>query len=233
MNTTEFSTTDIGLSDEYKNMIDKVNIFIDEANKSNLLTCGKECQQNKTEQELYNSYLIKKTNLQNAPSEFEHAEKKYITTTKGYDYYNKFRENELKKDATQIIDKLNNEFTIDLELINSNLQNYKNLFISTKNMNQLNSDYVGKIATLEDELSSEQNKTNVANRKTFYDNQKINLLCSTNYYMKVLLWFIFISYIALAVVYKQYNKLHVRVGLILIPLLLYVKISNVYRRYLS
>ena len=216
----------VPLSDEYKNMMNKITDFVNMANTGDLLTCGPECQENKAEQSAYDNYVIQKTNLVNAPKQFETAEKEYIVATKGRDYFNKLKIKEYSEDADNLVNKFNNKISNLTKLIESRIANSSTLDQSIENTGELTNDYITKVANLKEKISDAKSDANIAKRKTYYDNQSSGWWCSLNYYLKVVFWIMFVIYMLIAVIYKQYNKQHVRVGAILFPALMYFDVPN-------
>ena len=87
----------VDIPDEYKDMLSKVNTFVEMAQNSDLLTCVAACQQNKVEQTYYNNFLTQEANLLNASKQFDIAEREYITASKGANYYQDFKEKNTKR----------------------------------------------------------------------------------------------------------------------------------------
>lgn len=219
----------VELPDEFKDALSNLNEFANIANKNNLLNCDENCRKNKNNTDLYNNFLQQKSNLINAEKMFETAEKKYVIADKGFNYYNELKLKEYQKEAEQIVDKMNDKFKNISELIEVKIQNNNVLDKSLQNIGELNSDYIEKIANLRYSIDKTENKGNIANRITYYNNQKINLWCSINYYMKLLFWVLFILYLIITVIYKQYNKKQVKIALILLPFLVYFNGHEIYR----
>ena len=219
----------VEIPDEYMDMLSNVNSFVEMAKNSDLLTCDAACQQNKAEENAYNNFLIQQTNLLNASKQFEIAEEDYITLSKGSDYYNNFKENEYKKDANNIINKMNTRMFNLSDYIGEQITNNTLLNESVKNTRELSETYVEKVADLKTQIADGANVGNVANRKSYYENQNIGFWCSINHNLMLLFWIMFVAYIIIAVIYKQYNKRHVQIALIVIPVLALIKGHTIYR----
>ena len=58
--------------------------------------CDAECQNNKKINNLKTAYIKAKQNAQNAPTEFNRAEKDYYTAAKGAAFYSKMQETKFK-----------------------------------------------------------------------------------------------------------------------------------------
>ena len=218
MSNQENISTEFNIPDDYKDILSNINDFVNMANDSELLTCDAECQRNKSEEQVYENYIIEQNNLLNAPGMFQEAEKKYIIMTKGDQYYNNMKNNEFKKDADTIVEKMNDKI-IDLYIdISSKIEDDELFNDSLKNTKELANSYSKRIADLETDIANNENKANIANRTSYYNNKHINSWCSTNYYLKIFFWFIFVGYFLISLVYKQYEKKYVKLVLILVPL---------------
>lgn len=211
----------VPLSDEYKNMMSKITDFVNMAQTSDILTCGPECQQDKAEQSAYDNYVIQKTNLVNAPKQFENAEKEYIVASKGSDYFNKLKIKEYSNDAENLVSQFNNKISNLTNLIESRIANSSSLGQSLTNTGELTSDYITKVADLKEKIADEKSNADIAKRKTYYNSQDSGWWCSFNHFLKIVFWIMFVLYMVIAVVYKQLDKQHVRIGAILFPILMY------------
>ena len=219
----------VDIPDEYKDMLSNVNTFIEMAQTSDLLTCDAACQQNKAEEIYYNNFRAQEANLINASKQFDIAEREYITASKGSNYYQNFKEDEYKKDADKIVDKLNNKMTDLFILIEEQIANNTTLIEAIKNSKELRETYSEKVSNLKTQIANGENIGNVANRKSYYENQNIGFWCSINHYLIMLFWIMFIAYIIIAVVYKQYTKKHVKIALVVIPFLALLRGHTIYR----
>lgn len=221
------------LSDEHKNALSNIQDFVNQMQNANILQCDENCQKNYMTQLYYDNYALKKANLENASKLFENAEKNYIITDKGVNYYNDIKEKEYTQDAKLLVKKMNDKFKGISELIEEKINNNIILNKSLSHISELNNDYVEKIANLETEIDTNENSGNIANRITYYENKSINFWCSTNYIIKILFWLLFISYLIIAIIYKQYTKRHVQIALFLFPLFGYFKGHTIYRHIMS
>ena len=89
--------------------------------------------------------------------------------------------------------------------------------------------YSEKVANLKTQIANGENIGNVANRNSYYENQNIGFWCSINGNLMTLFWILFISYLVIAVVYKQYKKKHVIITLAVVPLLTLFSGHTIYR----
>jgi hypothetical protein len=217
------------LPDEYKDALSNLNEFSNLAKQNNLLNCNENCIKNINDKKIYNNYLKQKSNLINAEKMFEISEKNYVISDKGYDYYNDMKLKKYQDESEKIINKMNDKFKNITELIEEKIQNNNLLNKSLQNTDELNIDYNKKISNLKHEIDTNENKGNISNRITYYNNQKINFWCLINYYVKLLFWILFILYLVISIIYKQYNKTLVRISLILLPFLAFFEGHEIYR----
>tara|TARA_B100001063_G_C16749876_1_gene549667 strand:+ start:1010 stop:1735 length:726 start_codon:yes stop_codon:yes gene_type:complete len=223
----------VDIPDEYKDMLSNVNTFVEMANNSDIFTCDAECEKNKTEKTYYDNFLKQQANLLNASKQFDIAEREYITSSKGSDYYQNFKEEEYKIDADKIIEKLNEKMFEIFTILKQQITNNDTLNGAIQNTSELRETYSEKVSNLKTEIDNGENTTNVANRKSYYENQKKGFWCSLNYNLIILFWIMFIAYIIISVVYKQYTKKHVKIALFVIPLLSLIKGSTIYHTVMS
>ena len=74
------------------------------------LSCDAECQKNELERYLYEKYLAARDNAQNAPEEYEEAERKFfLISNKGLSYIN-YKESEATTEIKDIVDILSKNF---------------------------------------------------------------------------------------------------------------------------
>ena len=224
----EESIPSVEIPDDYKDMMSGVDDFIGMARDSGLLTCDETCQKNKDEEKFYNNFLIQKANLLNATKQFEIAEREYITSSEGVDYYKSFKEEEYKEDVEEIVEGLNKKFLNLFISIDDKIENNCILNNAIKNTKELRKTYSEKISNLKTEISNEDNTGNVANRKSYYKNKKIYSWCSLNKNLFIFFWILFIAYVIIAVRYKQYTKKHVKIALFVIPLLALLNPNTIY-----
>lgn len=225
------TNTKVEIPEEYTSLLENLNEFTNMTKEKNLLTCDADCRQNLENRDLYNNFLSQKSNLINAEAMFEDAEKEYIINDKGYTYYNDIKLKEYEKEADNVIQKMNQKFKNIATLIEEKIKNNDTLNSSLENIGELNSDYVEKVANLKEEIDENENTGNIANRITYYNNKKINLWCSINSYAKIFFWIMFVSYLLVSIIYKQYNKRHVQVALLLLPLMVFFNGHQIYRLF--
>jgi hypothetical protein len=174
--------------------INKFNQFLDNANK--VLSCDSNCQEEKKRDELKKKYLEAKTNLLTAPIEVETSYKNYLTYSKGDSAYNEYRENELQRKAEMIISTFKSNFNDGIQKAKDLYDTYNGLLLNFAHVVEL---YI-KLLKENDELKIElKNKTSdvlTNDRKTYYEDQRIDNL---DFYHKIIIIIYIIFIIGFAV----------------------------------
>lgn len=176
--------------------INDFNKFLNLASES--LTCGPECQREKTGEELRQNVLRARTNVITAPYQVETSIKKYITYTRGEAAYDEFNEVQLTRKAQEISTELNELFNQFSGEIRGNISQFSGLLINYNNIIELYNTYVKKNKELEETIKSKNSDVLTNNRKTYYEDQQIDTLNS--YYQLffiayAIIWVLFVVFI--------------------------------------
>lgn len=211
-------------------MIDSLNDIRNMVQNSELMTCDAACKRDKEERAAYNNFLLQTTNLENAPKQFQEAEREYVTLTKGSNYYNTMKLDEYKNTAKNIMSNFDKKYSEIETLVREKIKINKHVKTSEENAKDLQTQYIDKSISLRNDLENAENTGNIANRNSYYDNKKIGFLCSINYYIKVFFWIIFLSYVIIAFVYNRYSDTITMIGLLIIPVLAFFSGSTIFLR---
>lgn len=226
---TEEPKQNIKNEDNYKKMLSRVNQFVNEMNKSDVLYCDDECQKGRQLEKARAVYIDKRDNLRTAPTQFDDAEKNYLILKDGYKHYTDFKLKEYTEDAIEIIREINKVMISLFINISENLGIDDNFNKSLKNTKELRNTYSTRVAKLLTNIDNKKNAVNVANRKSYYDNKKIYSWCNTNYYLKIIFWLLFVGYVILVFFFtEEYKKRYVKTILILTPILAYFQGNYIY-----
>ena len=179
----------------------KLNSFIDSATKA--LSCGPECQRVKTQDALMQQYLNAQTNVTTAPHQLDEASRKYHTFKGDYDEY---REKELTIKANAITDKYKTKLTGELRRAKLQKDIYDNLDMNYTNVHDLYSKYKRDNDHLFRKLTRTNDNTLTNDRKTFYEDQKIDHL---DYYYTILR----IIYVIVAIFVAVYTFIRFRLSI--------------------
>ena len=211
----------VNLSDEHEAIIQKAGAFIDEARNSKLLTCDEECRKNEKENLLYNDYLQAKQTATNAPKILEESEKNFYTFSKGGLWYQNMIEKKKEDEATKLISKLYEKYNIKSKEFSLLLNKYKDQKIYDSHIDDLAVNYTSRLNKIRKEIKNKTNNSNIANRKTYYEQQKkityINMNKILSYIYKLLVGFYIIFLLILKKQYKNKTLISIGIGLILYP----------------
>jgi len=211
----------VNLSDEHEAIIQKAGAFIDEARNSKLLTCDEECRKNEKENLLYNDYLQAKQTATNAPKILEESEKNFYTFSKGGLWYQNMIEKKKEDEATKLISQLYEKYNIKSKEFSLLLNKYKDQKIYDSHIDDLAVNYTSRLNKIRKEIKNKTNNSNIANRKTYYEQQKkityINMNKILSYIYKLLIGFYIIFLLILKKQYKNKTLISIGIGLILYP----------------
>lgn len=203
-----------------QNDMNKFNTLISQA--SDAIMCNSECRKQRETDKLKQNYLNSKTNLSSASNQVQVAQKNYVTFTQGDSGYNDLVNNELEEKATQIADAFTSKFTADSTKIQTQIDTYKGLLLNVKNVADLYFKYKKENVKLIKDLKNESNDVLTNERKTFYEDQKIDGLNGFYSYFLLTIYVIcVICFGIFSIIYpSQTNwkiKLATFIGFILLP----------------
>lgn len=176
---------------------DKFNNLIDQA--SDAIMCNSECRNQRESDKLKNIYLNAQTNLASAPNQVELARKNYVIFTDGESAYNDLLDNQLNEKAQLIGDKFAENFNKDSIRIETQIDTYDGLLLNYKNIVELYLKYKKENSELTKDIKNTTSDVLTNERKTFYENQKIDVLKGFYFYILLgvyiilLIYFIFIT----------------------------------------
>jgi molybdopterin-guanine dinucleotide biosynthesis protein A len=136
-----------------------------------MVTCDGPCLQQKEAENLKQKMEDAKTNITTAPSQFQVAEKNYITFTQGEEAYNEFYEEQLNDKADGIINTYQAKFDETTQKIQTQIDIYQGIFINFNNVADLYLNYKKENSELEKDLRKTTNDVLTNERKTFYQDQ--------------------------------------------------------------
>lgn len=157
----------------FKNNFD-FNSWIEKATEA--ISCGPECQKEKTEGELEEKYLDAKLNAMNAKYNIENAQKNYMVFVHGEDKYNQFKTNQLRMQGKKISAFITNKFKKEIDYTLENLESYNSLSNNFRHMIDLYLKYKKENIKLEKELKDKTSDIITNDRKTYYEDQGTNTL---------------------------------------------------------
>jgi hypothetical protein len=206
------------------NQIDmnKFNTLISQA--SDAVLCNSECRKQRETDKLKQNYLNSQTNLASAPNQVQVAQKNYVTFTEGPSGYNDLLDNQLQEKAQEIVNKFTEYFESDSKEITTQIDTYEGLLINFKNVAELYLNYKKENVQLIKDLKNETNDVLTNERKTYYEDQKIDGLKGFYYYILLGIYIIcLIGFIIFSLMYPSQSSFIVKlvsiIGFILLPFL--------------
>ena len=190
------------------NQIDmnKFNTLISQA--SDAVLCNSECRKQRETDKLKQNYLNSQTNLASAPNQVQVAQKKYVTFTEGPAGYNDLLDNQLQEKAQEITDTFTEYFVSDSKEITTQIDTYEGLLINFKNVAELYLNYKKENVQLIKDLKNETNDVLTNERKTYYEDQKIDGLKGFYYYILLGIYIIcLIGFIIFSLMYPSQSSL--------------------------
>lgn len=204
------------------NQIDmnKFNTLISQA--SDAVLCNSECRKQRETDKLKQNYLNSQTNLASAPNQVQVAQKNYVTFTEGPSGYNDLLDNQLQEKAQEIVNKFTEYFESDSKEITTQIDTYEGLLINFKNVAELYINYKKENVQLITDLKNKTNDVLTNERKTYYEDQKIDGLKGFYYYILLGIYIIcLIGFIIFSLMYPSQSswiiKLATFIGFILLP----------------
>lgn len=150
------------------------NSWIEKATEA--ISCGPECQKEKTANELQQKYLDAKLNAAKAPYNIETSQKNYMVYVHGEDKYNEFKTRQLTHRAKRISAFIVNNFKQEINSTTESLDTYNSLSINFRHMIDLYLKYKRENMKLERELKEKTSDIITNDRKTYYEDQGTNTL---------------------------------------------------------
>ena len=177
--------------------------MLDKYHKDNPLMCDYECQKNKKKDKYYKIYLAAQKNLQDAPEEYETAERNFYMLSDGGMSYASFKEKQATKQVKKISSILEDNFVGKVEGIKDKLKNYRSLVISNKHLYELEKSYGFDINQMDGEITRRTNDTNINDRLSVYYNRQILSNKEFLFYIRSLYWFSLVIYICYFIIYRK------------------------------
>jgi hypothetical protein len=214
------------------------NAFIKKAAEA--ATCNSECQQQKTSEQLKQTYLNAEANLETAPNQLQVSQKNYITFSQGTQAYNELNEQQLQVKAEAIAAEFQNKFNKEIQTAMTSVDSYKGLLTNLDNVIELYENYKTENNELYKAYKNSSSDILTNERKTYYQDQGISYL---HYIYKNIILMIYILvviiYLIFNFIYPSQYSLKVRVIMFIIlsilpfvsTLLLGVLISVLYKIY--
>jgi hypothetical protein len=182
--------------------MNKFNTLISQA--SDAVLCNSECRKQRETDKLKQNYLNSQTNLASASNQVQVAEKNYVTFTQGASGYNDLLDSQLQEKAQEIANKFTEYFDNDSKEITTQIDTYEGLLLNFKNVAELYLKYKTENVQLIKDLKDETNDVLTNERKTYYEDQKIDGLKGFYYYILLGIYIIcLIGFIIFSLIYPS------------------------------
>jgi hypothetical protein len=200
-----------------------INSFIDKATSA--LSCDSNCQNQKTLNQLKQTYLAAKTNLITAPTQVETSFKNYLVYLEGEPAYLEYKESELQAKAEQITTTIQQDINKIITDETRNVNTYDGLLINLNNIYEYYQDYLKENIELENKLKTMKSDIVTNDRKTYYEEQGIESLKKYYIVIFVIYAIVIVSFIVCCFVMPSDLSIKVKI-VILVLLIIYPFISS-------
>lgn len=200
-----------------------INSFIDKATSA--LSCDANCQNQKTLNQLKQTYLAAKTNLITAPTQVETSFKNYLVYLEGEPAYLEYKESELQAKAEQITTTIQQDINKIITDETRNVNTYDGLLINLNNIYEYYQDYLKENIELENKLKTMKSDIVTNDRKTYYEEQGIESLKKYYIVIFVIYAIVIVSFIVCCFVMPSDLSIKVKI-VILVLLIIYPFISS-------
>jgi hypothetical protein len=171
-----------------KEDINQINSLFSELQK--MVGCNGPCLEKREAQKLKQKMEAAKTNIITAPNQLQVAQKNYVVFAAGEGAYNELREKQLKERANKIVDKYKEKYDEITQKIKSGIETYQGIFINLKNVNDLYLKYKQENAEFVKKVKMNANDILTNERKTFYQDQQVDVLKFYYYYVLIVIYII-------------------------------------------
>ena len=211
--------------------------FVDKMNKQNI--CDAECQRQKKIDSLHTAYKNAQNNVNNAPTEFNLAEKAYWTAKNGSSYYQtNIQEVQFKKEADEKIRGWDSVVQPILTRLTDQIDYYKSQYVYKNNVGSVYDSYSDKLTELQQKVDQTVSKKNVNDRLGYFYDYNTGIMNSIIYYLKIIYWILFAIIVFLLIFKKQFRDLNYYpfiISILVLPFALnsfYIFIMNRFRHFI-
>jgi len=200
--------------------LDKLNALIGQA--ADVITCDADCQKQRQADQLKQKYHDAQTNLASAPNQLNDAHKNYMLFTQGEAAYNDSNDSELQAKAQAIADAFLQNFNEEEALTSIQIDTYDGLLVNFHNVIDLYNKYKIENKELFKDLKNDTNDVLTNERKTFYEDQRIDGLKFYYYYILLTIYVVcVICFVIFSFVYPSQSSTRTQLvtfaGLIALP----------------
>jgi len=188
----------------------------------NIIKCGPDCQQAKEAQRLKQELDNAKSNVLSAPSQVQVAQKNFVTFTAGDAAYNDLLEKQLEQKALAVSDNYQEKYDEMVKKIKTQLETNEGILLNFKNIVDLYLKYKKDNAELFKAMKNTTNDILTNERKTYYQDQQVDVLKFYYYYFILTIYIISVfCFGVFSLIYQSQTSWKIRlatfIGLILLP----------------
>jgi hypothetical protein len=200
--------------------INKMNSLFSQL--QSMITCDGPCQEKKEAEKLKQKMLDAQTNIISAPNQLQVAQKNYVTFIAGESAYNEVYEQQLKEKADKITQQYSGKYDEITQKIKTQVETYQGIFLNFKNVTDLYLKYKEENAELVKSLKNTTNDILTNERKTFYQDQQVDVLKFYYYYIILFIYCICVfCFVVFSFIYPSSTDWKIRfayfIGLLLLP----------------
>lgn len=200
--------------------INKINSLFSQL--QSMISCDGPCLQKREAETLKQNMTNAQTNIISAPDKFKTAQQNYVTFIAGEEGYNELYEQQLKDKADTIIQKYKEKYDEISQKIKTQIETYQGIFINFKNVTELYLKYKKENAELAKNMRNTTSDVLTNERKTFYQDQQVDVLKFYYYYILFIIYYICIfCFVIFSLIYPSKTDWKIRlaifIGLILLP----------------
>ena len=215
--------SDLNLND-LNSMYEQVQNALKKQDALNPIICDSKCKANKKENELYDKYVLAKSNYDKSPEEYSDARKNYYMYSKGGDWYSNFLFKESETTINKTVDEYNNKLNDKINSINNSISAYNIHKKFASSVNNLHSIQKNNASDINKKIMDTKNEVNINERLTQYYHQQIVYINRFIQVFKYIYWFLVVLVMVFIIIlqkkYKNFKILLVSILFIIFPYIL-------------
>ena len=199
--------------------INKINSMFSQLQQ--MVSCNGPCLQKREAQNLKQKMVNAETNIISAPSQYQVAQKNYVTFTKGEYAYNEVFKKQLEEKADKIVQEYKVKYDEISQKIKTQLETYQGIFVNFDNVMDLYVKYKKENDELFKQLKNTTSDVLMNERKTFYQDQQVDVLKFYYFYIILIIYCICVFCFAIfSLIYPSKTDWKIRVATFILFILL-------------
>jgi hypothetical protein len=199
--------------------INKINSMFSQL--QSMISCDGPCLQKKEAENLKQKMQDAQVNVETAPSQYQVAQQNYVTFTAGESAYNELYDQQLKNQADEVIQKYKEKYDEITKKIKQQIETYEGILINFRNVADLYLKYKKENVELGKQFKNTANDVLTNERKTFYQDQQVDVLKFYYYYIILIVYIICVFlYCIFSLMYPSKSDWKVRFAIFILFILL-------------